>query len=321
MPAPVTLQISLAPSDYAHARHLLAHQVGVWRGQVSEILLTLDLLPSPGRFSDRWEQGVTKIGPLARKIPGARVLEVDYSPAAQQAVAGEFFGGRTPVPKKDFRGGPFYSYFFGLHAATHDYVLHADSDMFFGGLSPTWIEEAIADQAADPRVLFSAPLPGPPAPEGRLRTQRAEPVSGRAHAHDFATMSTRLFLVSRQRFRATLGELRAERPPHWRQIMKALVESNPPFDLPEHLFSRAMSARGLVRREFLGAAPGMWHLHPPYRSDEFYRLVPELIARCERGDVPDAQRGDHDFNASLVDWSDAEEALRRNRWWRRLLNR
>lgn len=317
-PQPVTLQISLAPSDWAHARHLLRHQVAAWRAQVAEILLVVDMHRSRGRFSARWEEGRASIIPLARSVQGARVLEVDYGPAAQAAVGAEFFREAKGVPAKDFRGGPYYSYFFGLHAAEYDWVLHADSDMMFGGLSSTWLDEAISDQASDPRVLLSAPHPGPPPADGRLRSQTAKAVAGRPWTHDFETMSTRLFLLSRARFRETLGCLRPRRPA-LREQLKALVEGNPVQDLPEHLFTHAMRSRGLVRREFLGAGPGMWHLHPPYRNAEFYACLPELISRCERGDVPEEQRGDHDMNDSLVDWSDARAALRTNRWWSRLL--
>jgi hypothetical protein len=46
--------------------------------------------------------------------------------------------------------------------------------------------------------------------------------------------------------------------------------------------------------------------------------LPELVRRVEAGDIPAAQRGDHDLNASLVDWSEATTALRQNRWWKRL---
>jgi hypothetical protein len=57
----------------------------------------------------------------------------------------------------------------------------------------------------------------------------------------------------------------------------------------------------------------MWSLHPPYRSETFYTLLPELIARVEAGDVPVAQRGDFDVNDSMIDWSDARRATRRAR--------
>jgi hypothetical protein len=317
---PVTLQISLAPTDWRHAQHLLPHQLRMWRGQVAEILLTADLHRSAGRFAAGWEEGREKILALCRAQPGARVAEVDYGPEARGRVTAEFFGGAA-VPKKDFRGGPFYSYFFALHAARHDFVLHADCDMMFGGGSATWLAEACAEIASHPNVLLAAPLPGPPAADGTLRTQRATAVPGRRCCFDFDTMSTRLFLLDRKKFRAALGALTPRRPPAWRDSLKALIEGNPPADLPEHLFTTAMRARGLVRREFLGAQPGMWSLHPPYRCADFYAKLPELVRRAEAGDLPDAQRGGHDVNDSLVDWSEARAALRRNRWWKRLWRR
>jgi len=316
--SPVTLQISLAPSDYRHARVLLPHQVRAWQGQVDEVLLTVDFHRSHGRFSARWEEGKEQIVPLAESIAGARVELVDYSDAAMRRVSEAFFGGRR-VPAKDYRGGPYYSYFFGLTAARHDHVLHVDSDMFFGGGSQTWMAEAVADMAAHPEVLFAAPLSGPPSADGRLLSQVAMPEAGATGAFRFDTMSTRLFLLDRRRFRATLGALRPRYPRAWRNLVKAVLDGNPPQDFPEHLFTAAMRQRGLVRREFLGTAPGLWSLPPPYRCADFYAKLPELIRRIEAGDVPEAQRGHHDLNASMVDWSEAIAALRQNRWWKRLV--
>jgi len=320
MKNPVTLQISLAPSDFRHARQLLPHQIRTWRDQVSEILLTVDLHRSAGRFSTHWEEGRKQIFELARSIEGAQVIEVDYGAAAMQRVANEFFGGNAPVPVKDFRGGPYFSYFFALSQATFDHVLHLDSDMLFGGGSSSWLEEALADQSTDAKVLFSAPLPGPPTEDGQLCSQEASRLSGKPHIHDFDTMSTRLFLLSRNRFSQKIGALHQRRP-SVRSVIKATIEKNPRADLPEHLFSAAMQEHGLIRREFLGTSAGMWHLHPPYRCADFFSKLPSLVNRCETDQLPAEQRGYHDINESLVDWSEARTRLRGNRWWRRLLKR
>lgn len=315
---PVTLQISLSPSDYRHAQLLLPHQLRAWQGQVTEVLLTVDFHRSSGRFSARWEEGKDKIVPLAQSIPRGRVVTVDYSRIAMAKTSAEFFGGR-PIPAKDFRGGPYYSYFFALAEAKNRYVLHVDADMFFGGGNQSWIDEAIAHMSNHPEVLFAAPLSGPPAADGRLHSQQATVEPGESHAFRFDTMSTRLFLLDRVRFRSTIGALQPRPPPAWRSIIKALVEGNPPHDLPENLFTDAMRAGGLVRREFLGRTPGMWSLHPPYRCTEFYRRLSEIIRQVETGVIPAAQRGDHDINDSLIDWSEATAALKHDRWWKRLL--
>jgi hypothetical protein len=316
---PVTLQISLAPSDYAHAKFLLAHQIRAWSGQFSDLLLTIDLHRSSGRFSAGWTDGRDRIVALAESIPGARVVIVDYSPQMQAKVSAEFFGGRK-VPTKDFRGGPYYSYFFALSEARHDHVFHTDSDIFYGGNSRTWLGDAVEHMAAHPEVLLAAPLQGPPRPDGQLLTLPARPDPREAHAFYFDAMSTRCFLMRRTRFHERMAALRPRRP-GLRSSLIALLEGNPLQDLPEHLFTTAMAERGLTRREFLGAQGGRWSLHPPFRCADFYAKLPGLIKQVEDGNLPDAQRGCHDFNGSLVDWSEAYEALSRNRLWHRLIRR
>src|SRR5204863_234224 len=67
---------------------------------------------------------------------------------------------------------------------------------------------------------------------------------------------------------------------------------------------------GLGRIDFLGASPGMWAIHPPYRSPTFYERLPALVAEIECGDVPDAQRGYHEAEGCLVDWSDVRPSPR-----------
>jgi hypothetical protein len=317
---PVTLQISLAPGDHRLADVLLAHQVAFWRPCVQEILLTIDTRRSPGRFGDDWENGRRRILEIAGRIADARVLEVDYSAEAQRSVSAEFFGG-APVPAKDCRGGPYYAYVYGLHTARHDFVLHSDADMFFGGASASWMPAALALYAAEPDLLFTAPHPGPPAPDGKLKQLSATPESLRGHAgHRFQDMSTRLFLFSRSRFRERIGAL-TPRAPAARARLIAWLDGHPAQELPEALFSEALSARGLRRFDFAGPAPGCWSLHPPYRSEDLFQKLPALITRIAKADLPADQLGDHDINASLVDWSEALARMARRRWWHRLASR
>jgi len=316
---PVTLQISLAPSDHRLARHILPHQIRTWRGQVDEILLTVDLHRSAGRFADEWEEGRDNILALARSIDGARIVEVDYGATAAAEVAKEFFGGRS-IPRKDHRGGPYYSYFFGLHAASHRHVFHCDADMMFGGGSATWLAEACVLLENEPDVLVTAPLPGPPAHDGRLTELRGDRVAGRGLAFSFHEMSSRAFLLDRDRFRTRIGALRPALAP-WRGLLLALIEGNAPRELPERLLTGVMRHQGLRRVDFLGEAPGMWTLHPPYRCADFYDKLSDLVARVEKGDMPAAQLGFHDVGDSLVDWSEARTRLTQRRWWKRLASR
>ena len=329
-PAAVSLQVNLAPTDLPHARHILPHQLAQWAGQVDEILLTLDLHRSGGRFSEAWAERLPGMRQLVEdtcaQYPKARLCEVDYSPATSRQIGARFFGGAS-VPAKDWNGGPFYSYFSGLNAAASDYVVHLDSDLMFGGGSQGWVAEAVDLLRERPDVLICSPLPGPPRPDGTLPSQGRGDLPREAvepypsPAFRFPHLSSRLFLMDLRRFETAIGRLPLTQPPRIRRL-QARARHNPPYDLPEAIWSEAMRAHSLYRVDFLGAAPGMWSIHPPYRSAEFYAALPRLIERIEAGDVPDEQRGDHDLNDSMVDWSSARAAQRR--WWKpivRLLTR
>jgi hypothetical protein len=317
---PVTLQINLAPSDWLHARHILPHQLRQFAAQVDEIVLTLDLHRSVGRFSEGWEERLprmqTLIGQCCAQYPQVRSTVVDYSPAAIAAVSQAFFGNHL-IPAKDFRGGPFYAYFYGLYTASHDHVLHMDSDMMFGGGSQTWVQEALQFLQNHPHVLVCGPLLGAPAADRKLHSQPANPFAYDSLAFQLDEMSSRYFLLDRARFRHHIQALPLPYAAPW-GFVKALLEGNPPYRLPEDILSRAMAKHGLLRVEFLGQDSGMWSLHPPYRCPQFYDTLPELIQRIEAGNIPDAQRGYHDVNESLIDWSSARQALKGNRWCKRL---
>ncbi|RUT07178.1 hypothetical protein DSM106972_024390 [Dulcicalothrix desertica PCC 7102] len=319
----VTLQINLAPSDLLYARYTLPHQLRQFAHQVDEILLTLDLHRSSGRFAEGWQERLPKIKDLinecCNKYPHAHLKEVDYSPTAIKNVSSMFFG-KSIIPAKDFRGGPFYSYFFGLYTAKNNYIFHLDSDLMFGGGSSTWIAEAVQLLSEKPDVLVCGPLPGPPTSDGSLRSQVAEPELHYSPAFRFSSLSTRYFLLDRERFQSKIKQLPLKYASP-RSIIKALVEGNYPYQLPEEVISLAMEEHSLARVEFLGQAPGMWSLHPPYRCQNFYESLPKLIQAVESEDIPEAQRGDHDVNDSLVDWSSARAALKQNRWWKRLRNK
>jgi hypothetical protein len=317
----VTLQINLSPSDWLYARYTLPHQLRQFAHQVDEILLTLDLHRSAGRFAEGWEERLPKIKSLieecCNQYPHAHSKEVDYSPEIVKNVSSMFFGGST-IPPKDFRGGPFYSYFFGLYTAKYNYIFHLDSDLMFGGGSSTWIAEAIKLLSEQSNIITCGPLPGPPTADGRLRSQLAQPQPHDSLAYRFSHLSTRYFLLDTERFGSIIKKLPLKYA-SIRSIIKALVEGNYPYKLPEEIFSEAMEEKSLIRVEFLGHPPGMWSLHPPYRCQNFYDSLPELIEKVESGNIPELQRGDHDVNDSLVDWSSAKAALKQNRWWKRLV--
>jgi hypothetical protein len=328
----VTLQINLAPSDLRLSTHVLPHQLRQWAGQVDEVLLTLNSQPTRNEVSADWDEKLQKmrmlINEYCAKYSNIYLREVDYSPETVKQVSSMFFGGKS-APIKDHRGRPIYPYFFGLYAARNNYVFHLDSDMMFGGGSPTWMAEATQLLAERTDVLVCNPFAGPPTSNGQLKPENIDGKFGNLKfkspelepytslAFRFYHLSGRVFLLDKQRFASSIKELHPK-PPAFHYVIKAWLDKNPPYELAEITFSRAMLKHSMFRVDLLGKEPGMWSLHPPYRSELFYQKLPEIIQRIESGDIPEAQRGDYDINDSLVDWTDVRLALQQKYWWRRL---
>ncbi|OOQ58084.1 hypothetical protein [Mucilaginibacter pedocola] len=311
----VTLQINLAPGDYPHAKFILPHQLKTLAEQVDEVLLVVDTRASKGRFAANWAENKERMDGLLEDIKKTfpiTIAPVDYSPAVKKQIAEYFFGGQY-IPDKDFRGGPFYAYFYGLYKASHNYVFHLDSDIFLGGGSQMWIAEAVDKLQGNPEFLVASPLPGPPHTEGILVWQpSAKKVA--PYTFEFDGMSTRLFMINRSKF---LSEKLSLKKPNLRSQLKAIVQGNANAELPEVLISAYMRHNGQKRVDFLGSGEGVWSLHPPYRTKDFYDNLPELIERVEQNQLPAEQQGFYDIIDAVCDWSEARAKLKANRWWKR----
>jgi hypothetical protein len=298
---------------------------------VDRIVVTIDTHQSrSGRYRvDNFNENLRKLRQIVQEAsrvhPRLQVSDVDYSDEMREAVARHFFG-IDSIPIKAWDGGPFYSYFYGLYVADAQYVMHLDGDMMFGGGSKTWIREAIACMEERPDVLVTAPFPGPPRVDGEIfghqlhedfnkgveYTKEALPHEAYRHMH----VSTRAFMIDLNRLSEKVGFLPCE-PPTRAQRLKASLLGNPPdVREAEVLLSHTMQSSKLYRIDLLGTQPGLWSLHPPYRSEEFYRRLPELISTVEIGNVPEGQRGHYDLNDSMIDWSQARAA---SHWHRRYL--
>ena len=309
----VTLQISLAPPDFPHSRHLLIHQLNAFNGQVDEILLTIETRPSKGRFATGWSTYETELYDFIQKDIdprfNIRVLPVDYASSSKKDIS-QFFFGKNDIPDKDFRGGPFYAYFFGLFRAKHDIVIHLDSDMFLGGAGKNWIADALGVFEKKSGCAVVSPLPGPPHPEEILVGQNSYERKGH-FMFEFQGMSTRIFMLDRSMFSGT--KLSLNKPGIKNQI-RAVLSGNSNADLPEHIISDFMIRQKQHRIDFLGSGQGMWSLHPPYRTPEFYHQLPDLIARVEQSNLPPTQYGFYDISDDLFDWTEAKQNLSRKRW-------
>lgn len=321
MNTPVSLQINLAAGDYPYVRLLLPHQLNTLSAQADEVILTVDTRQSKGQFANsRWHQNNELLYDfLNEEIERnfrVKIIPVDYSPPMKRAVA-EYFLGLADMPDKDFRGGPFYAYFFGLYMARNNLVFHLDSDIFLGGGSQTWISEAAALFERDERCLFVSPLPGPPREDGLLTGQPSYHKTA-PFMYEIKGASSRLYMTDKSRL--AKNKLELVKPP-LRSQLKAMAEGNPNADLPEHMFKNLMEKGGFRRIDFLGQGQGLWSLHPPYHSQLFYDRLPVIIANIEINNLPASQYGFYDLVNEVCDWTEDERRLKENRWWKKLYDR
>jgi hypothetical protein len=332
------LQINMCPTDYRHVLHCLPHQLRSFEAQVDRIHLTIDMgKVTSGRYRE------DNHGTLAEKLmaflqqmqaqhPKIVLDIVDYSDAGRALVQEPFFrSAPKPYPAKAFDGGPFHVYFWGMAASRARYILHMDSDMLFGGQSQTWISEAIALGNAQAHALFIAPLGGPPRHDGKIEPQNHHQMPGITDVSDaqliardpltiaYQTVSTRIFLIDMQRFHQVVGSLEIIRPSFKRRMRSLALAQDPSAKPAEELLSHCLMKGPYRRLDFLGAGSGLYSLHPTYRSEDFYANLPNLIARIEAGDIPDAQRGDHDINQSMQDWSQALAGRSRSKRFKKAL--
>jgi hypothetical protein len=125
-------------------------------------------------------------------------------------------------------------------------------------------------------------------------------------------MSTRIFLLDRDRFAQRVGALALLRPPRGTYPKR---ERHPRYAPAETCFSAAMHARSLMRLNLLGRFPGLWYVHPGRRPDEFYAGLPSVVERVERGDTPAAQLGDDELIDSMLDRSSTPARSARRPIW------
>lgn len=321
------IQINMYPMDVRHVEHMLAHQMRVWHHQADTVIITLDVQRArSGRYrGSGYAENLARIREVLKeqsaRYPKIRVIETDYSPSAIAEVAQYFFGTST-MPTKAWDGGPFYTYFFGMYSTKARYVLHFDGDLLFGGGNRTWMAEATSLMEQRPDVLLTSPFPGPPRTDGAILGHRSsdgfyharEPLSSLAYRFNY--VSSRSFLIDLSRFKERIGTL-PQIAPNRAQRLKAKLLGNPPNALEaEMLMSRMLASSNMLRIDFLGSSPGLWTLHPQYRSADFYRRLPEIITAVEQDAVPEDQRGHYDINDSFVNLSDAKAAAA---WHRRYI--
>ena len=316
----MTLQINVAPVDLPHAAHILPHQLAPVGGTGAGD--PVHVRPSPhahtaGTSAEGWEE---------RRAPMRELLE----DLCRRSSRGSHRRGRLCARERDGRdrrrvhrrrrrfpprtrrARPSTRTSTGSRGAKRPRVpprLRSDVRR----LQPDVDRRGrrAAGRASD--VLGCSPLPGPPTADGQLR-RRARCASSTARPR---IASDAQHPPVPDRPPAPARRLAAPALPGraMRSAAQGAAARQPSIQAAELAITDAMAAAGLFRVDFLGAPPGMWSLHPPYRSAEFYRELPRLLERIESGAIPDAQRGDYDINNSMFDWSSVARRERLRRIW------
>lgn len=307
------MQISTAPTDNRLLRHIVPHQIKVLKDQVSEILIIGDIRPGKGRFNFD-DAAIHEFRNILESFtnlsPKAKVLYVDYSPSVRENVAKELWG-LADLPIKDYRGGPFYSYLFGIHQASESYVLHLDSDIILGGDADSWCAEAVDLYEMDPHIAAILPYSGPPNINGRIPDHyrlRASPYPHYSNTYKSESFTTRVFFVSKKRLSLILKQTQIKRPNLLRSLL-GLWHQNPLVQTPEQLITTFLNNEKHFRVDFPGSKAPFWTLHPPFRSQEFYNRLEGIIDAVENDQIPTQQRGNHDLNEGFINWDEAIEEL------------
>lgn len=311
MKFPITLQINTAPVDFPMLPSIMRHQLRFFGNLCEEILVTVETAQSKKTMwkSEEWEDNLNKIrtlcSDLQKEYPHLRINELDYSESTRAKIS-EFFLGHNKklLPLKDFRGGPSYSYYYGLYSAKSKYVFHLDSDILFYGNCEGWLSEAVDILQADQSILIAAPLIGPPKYEGpmpMIHKKRYNPTGmykQTGHGYLYKDISSRLFMVEKARLEGFCLMTR----PNLDQRVKALLRNTPAYHTPERSLTVAMQKAGMHRLDFLGVDPGFWSYHcPGHRVPEFMAIIDHAIAKIEEGFFTESQRGMHNFTTPFFD--------------------
>lgn len=314
MQHPITLQINTAPVDYPFLLGILKHQLKFFGASCAEIILTLETRQSKRTRwkSEDWDANLEKIyelvDELKKEYPQLQLSPIDYSDEARKNVTDYFIKQKKKdriMPFKDFRGGPYYSYYYGLYSASQKYIFHMDSDMLFHGDGEAWLDQAMKIAQEDEKALLIAPLIGPPVekntPMPIVHPKRYNPIAGydgAKNAYIYKDMSTRMFLVEKER----LKNFCPITYPHFDQIMKSWIRKTSPYHTPERSISESMQENGLYRVDFLGDGKGLWSLHPQISRDgHFSKMLDHIIRKIEEGFFTESQRGWHDFSRNFYD--------------------
>ncbi len=296
-----SLSILVSRPDIAFMRQTVPHLVRSMNYPFLDRLLIADTAPLSGSYARRTDIG--SLDDLRACCAGLvadgvidRVVEVDHKSATQRRTYQGHFSRRLPETR-DYRGCPSIARVLSIEEARGDYVACFDSDLLlYEAPGHSWIAEGIKVFEQVPDVMFVAPRPGPPRPDGGLR-------QGVEFQHDprgffkFNSFSSRDFLIDRRRF-ARLLPIEPGYVSWKRRLLSALTGASA-LQVWEVLVSEKLGKTHYFRADL--DSPNAWTLHAADHGLKYLRALPGIIANVEKGLFPPAQAGDYDL--SLDAWA------------------
>ena len=197
-----------------------------------------------------------------------------------------------------FRGYPIYGSFRQFIVTDSKYVLHLDCDMiFYEEPAFSWVLEGIRVMEENKDILCVLPRAGPPTKDGSLH-QGTTPyeVDEKRGLYLFKNFTSRHYLIHRERFLSLLPLKPAWLS--WREPIKSKLFGNGKMLCWEAMVEQALEKSNMWRADLM--TDQAWSLHPGDRSEDFYKLLPQIIDSVNRNEFPEEQRGH--FDLKLNDW-------------------
>ena len=277
-PPAVSFTVNVCNADVPFLDQTLRHMLRALNFPFRERLLAYDPGRQEGKYAKRRQGNRAQMEAILDRLLGEGIVDrvdvVPWDEAEQQRILQRHFG-HAAIDLKDFSGAPIYQYLWAVDRCQGAAIFHADSDMLFYSASErSWIYDALDLFRREPAVVMATPHGGPPHARNWIERllNRSFEYRPRNPWHQADTVSTRYFLMQRERFEQALPLVQAK-------VGEPL----------ENTLTHSFRGRGLQRWSLNGYAH--WAIHPWKHDDNFIRYLDDLIWAVEHNVYPFRRTG------------------------------
>ena len=278
VPPAVSFTVNVCNADVPFLYQTLRHMLRALNFPFHECLLAYDPGRQEGKYAERRQGNRVQMEAILDRLLGEGIVDrvdvVPWNEAEQQRILQRYFG-HAAIDLKDFSGAPIYQYLWALDRCQGAVIFHADSDMlFYSATERSWIYDALDLFQREPAVVMATPHGGPPQARNGIERllNRSFESKPRSPWHKADTVSTRYFLMQRERFEQALPLVQAK-------VGEPL----------ENTLTHSFRSRGLQRWSMNGYVH--WAIHPWKHDDNFIRYLDDLIWAVEHNVYPFRRTG------------------------------